>query len=72
MSLSGDATRRLITIVLEKAQTFGLDVAGSFMGPAWPFVKPLVAELIENLPGRIANNWKNAADLSSCMKMQVF
>ena len=64
MSLSGDITRRLITIILEKAQTFGLDVAGSFLGPAWPFVKPLVAELIEKLPERIAKNWKNAADLA--------
>lgn len=34
------------------------------MGPAWPFVKPLVTELIGNLPERIAKNWKNATDLS--------
>jgi hypothetical protein len=63
MSLSGDATRRLITVVLEKAQTFGLDVAGSFLGPAWPFVKPLVQALIDGLPAHVAKNWKNSADL---------
>lgn len=59
MSLSGDLTRRLLFVVLEQGQKFGLDMAGSFLGPAWPVVKPLVEKLIEGLPERIANTWKN-------------
>jgi hypothetical protein len=59
MSLSGDLTRQLITIVLERGQKFGLDVAGSFLGPAWPVVRPLVEKLIDGLPERIASGWKN-------------
>jgi hypothetical protein len=59
MGLSGDVTRKLITLVLERGQKFGLDVAGSFLGPAWPFVKPLVEKLIADLPARIAGKWRN-------------
>lgn len=59
MSLSGELTRKLITIVLERGQKLGLDVAGGFLGPAWPFVRPLVEEFIEGLPERIASRWRN-------------
>jgi len=44
MALSGDLTRKLITIVLERGQKIGLDVAGGFLEPAWPLVRPLVEE----------------------------
>lgn len=60
MSLSGDLTRRLLTVVLEQGQKLGLDMAGSFLGPAWPIVRPLIEKLIEGLPERIAKTWKNS------------
>ncbi len=59
MSLSGKLTRELITMVLERGQKYGLDVAGSFLGPAWPFVRPLVEKLLEDLPADIAGKWQN-------------
>lgn len=63
MSLSGDLTRQLLTIILEHGQKFGLDVAGSFLGPAWPFVRPLLEKLIKGLPERLASRWKNNGEV---------
>ncbi|MBK8593713.1 MAG: hypothetical protein IPN77_32315, partial [Sandaracinaceae bacterium] len=51
--------RRLVAVILEQAQKVGLDVAGSFLGPAWPVVKPLVEGLLKDLPEGIAGKLHN-------------
>lgn len=45
--LKDDVVRSIVAAVLERAGTLGLDAAGGFLGPAWPFVKPVLTEVLK-------------------------
>lgn len=62
MPESKSLLRRLVAVVLEQAQKVGLDAAGSFLGPAWPLVKPVVEALLKDLPEGITNRLSNGDD----------
>ena len=55
-------TRKIIRVVLEQGVKFGLNVAGGFLGPAWPFVRPLIEKLIDDLPKEIAGKYKSSRE----------
>jgi hypothetical protein len=54
--------RKLIQVILEQGMKVGIDVAGGFLGPAWPFVKPVIEKLVDGLPKNIANRYKSSQD----------
>jgi hypothetical protein len=41
---------------------FGLDVAGGFLGPAWPLIRPVVEHVLEDLPKEIAGRYKSSQE----------
>jgi len=54
--------RKLIETLLEQGLKFGLDVAGGFLGPAWPVIKPLVEKLFKGLPESISSRYKSSEE----------
>ena len=58
MALPHDVTRTLIASVLERAGTVGLDAAGSLLGPAWPFVKPVLVDVLKTVSKGVASSWR--------------
>lgn len=62
MPLQHDLTRSLISAVLERAGTVGLDAAGSLLGPAWPFVRPVLVDVLKTLSKGIANSWRSPGE----------
>jgi hypothetical protein len=57
-----EVTRKLIQVVLEQGLKFGIDVAGGFLGPAWPFVKPFVEKLLNDLPKDVSGRYKSSQE----------
>ena len=60
--ISRDVTRKIISAVLDYGLKFGLDAAGSFLGPAWPLVRPLVESLLKDMPDAISERFQSSQE----------
>jgi hypothetical protein len=56
------ATRKVIEVILDRGLKFGIDVAGGFLGPAWPVVRPLIEKLLDDMPKKIAGRYKSSRE----------
>ena len=66
-----EITRRVIRALLENGLKFGLDVAGGFLGPAWPFVRPLIEKLLDGLPKEIAGKYKSSREAMEAAMTEI-
>lgn len=69
--LKEDVTRSIIGAVLERAGTLGLDMAGGFLGPAWPFVKPLLEAALRSLSGGLASRYRSPGEKAEQMLAEL-
>ena len=69
--LSRDSTRKIIQAVLDYGLKVGFDMAGSFLGPAWPVVRPLIKKLMEGFPEAIAKGYKSSEEAVELAKAHL-
>lgn len=69
--LSRKATRKIVQAVLSYGLKFGFDMAGSFLGPAWPVVRPLVEKLMKGMPAAIAKKYKSSEEAVELAEAQL-